>query len=319
MAAGRIVFVTGKGGVGKTTITAALGLAAASAGLSTLVVETAADGSLARLFNLQQLGFRPRPLVADLAGVAVDPQHLVRDYFSRLLKIPFLVERLLQSTSFRALTDAAPGVVEFLLLEHLSMWVDAPFWHRRQRFDLVLVDGPASGHMRKLLQVPRQLLNLVLAGPLRRTALHLEALLADPSRCLVVPVTLAEELAVQETLENWAVLRQELFLNVSRPVVNRVHPRRFSTAEIRKITSERNGGPLYDAARYAIAMRQEAERLTKVLHKTTGKRPTFVGENFAGTMTRDDLQRMGSRLLDALLKDAGWLPCQRAEERDVRP
>ncbi len=306
MAAGRVIFVTGKGGVGKTTITAALGLAAAGAGSRTLMIETAADGSLARLFQIEKLDSKPCWIADRLAAVAVDPQHLVRDYFSRLLRIPLLTNRLLDSASFRALADAAPGIVEFLLLEHVSTWVDASFWQRRQRFDLVIVDGPASGHMRKLLRVPRQLLGLVVAGPLRHAALHLESLLTNPDRCVVVPVSLAEELAVTETLETWAVLRQELFLPLSRPIINRVFPRRFSRSEIEKIARHEDGGPLFEAARYAIAMRQEAERHARALRRGTGKVPALVPEAFSGVITPSDLCRWGRRLLAELFTDAGW-------------
>ncbi|GIW45529.1 MAG: hypothetical protein KatS3mg077_2811 [Candidatus Binatia bacterium] len=312
MGAGRVIFVTGKGGVGKTTVAAALGLACAHAGARTLLIETAADGSLAQLFGLSRFPAAPRSIRDNLQGLSVEPERLVRDYFSRLLKLPFLTERLLQSASFRALTDAAPGIAEFLLLEHISSCVDASFWHRRQRFDLVVVDGPASGHMRKLLKVPRQMLNLVVGGPLRRTALHLEALLTDPSRCLVVPVSLAEELAVEETLETWAVLRQELFLPVARPVVNRVFPRRFSRAESNELRRWENGGPVVQAARYAISMREEAERHTRALRQGTGKVPLVLSEHFAGVFSLGDLLRYGRRLRKHLLAEAGWV---RATER----
>jgi hypothetical protein len=160
--------------------------------------------------------------------------------------------------------------------------------------------------MHKLLRVPRQLLNLVVAGPLRRTALYLEAVLGDPNRCLVVPVTMAEELAIEETRETWAVLRQELFLNVSRPVVNRIFPRRFSRAEAQEILHSANGGPLIEAARYAIAMREEAQQHVRRLHQITGKKPIVLPEHVAGPPGRTDLVHMGRRLAQALFSDAGW-------------
>lgn len=308
MGSGRVVFVTGKGGVGKTTITAALALGAAAQGHRSLVVETAGDGSLARLFRLEKFPSTPALIDDGLAGVAVDSRYLLRDYFSRLLKLPFLTKRLLESASFRALTDAAPGIAEFLVLEKISSWVDASYWHRRQRFDLVLVDGPASGHMHKLLRIPRQLLNLVVAGPLRRSALHLESLLKDPERCLVVAVSLAEELAVQETLETWALLRKELLLPVARPVVNRVFPRRFSRKDVEQLSRLTDGGPVVAAARYAVAMREEAERLASTLRHGTGKVPAIVAEHTAGDLTARELQRCGQRLFRELFSDAGWLP-----------
>lgn len=320
MSAGRVIFITGKGGVGKTTISAAVASALAARGDRTLVVETAGDGSLARLFDTDRLSAHPRELAPRLWGVHVDEVHLIRDYFSRLLKVPFLTARLLDSTSFRALTAAAPGIREFLLLERIATWVDAKFWQRQQRFEFVVVDGPASGHMRKLLRVPRQLLNLVVAGPLRRTALHLEALLTDSQRCVVVPVSLAEELAVQETIETWAVLRQELFLQVAPPVVNRVFPHRFSSSEAKAIAATPDRGPLLDAARYALGMHTEAQRHVRALRAATGQPPIVVAEHFSSMLDRRTLLRLGRQILRQIGRHTDWseLGEQPTAAREVR-
>lgn len=306
MSVGRVVFITGKGGAGKTTISAGLIRALVDRGAETLAVETAGDGSLARLFGRERFSPNPEKISPQTWGVYLDQTHLLRDYFSRLLKIPSLATRLLDSTSFRALTAAAPGVREFLLLERIATWVDARFWRRQQRFDFVVVDGPASGHMCKLLRVPRQLLNLVVAGPLRRTALRLEALLTDSQRCLVVPVSLAEELAVHETIETWAVLRQELFLHVAPPVVNRVFPRRFSASDVRRIAEPSNGGPLLEAARHALGMRAEAQRHVRALRAATGQAPIVVTENFSGAPDARSQLRLGRQILRRIGRQCEW-------------
>ena len=231
MSVRRLVFVTGKGGVGKTTVTAALAQRAAQQGRRTLIVETAADGSLAQLFGQRRLQATPRPLRAHLDAVHVDARQLVEEYFSSLLRFQFLSRRLLASNTFNALTAAAPGVTEFLLLEKLLEWIEPKSGARRRRYDLILVDGPATGHAVKLLSAPRNLATMVPGGPIGTTARKLLALFADHSCTQVVLVTLAEDLSVRETIETCDALEGDLALHVARPIVNRVFPRRFTKSE----------------------------------------------------------------------------------------
>src|SRR5437879_9164440 len=134
MQAARLVFVTGKGGVGKTAVAAALGQRAAETGQRTLIIETASDGRLAQLFGHRISDAAPRRLVAGLDAVRIDARQLVEEYFSRLLRFQWLSERLLSSNTFNALTAAAPGITEFLLLERILGWIEPGFGARRRRY-----------------------------------------------------------------------------------------------------------------------------------------------------------------------------------------
>jgi anion-transporting ArsA/GET3 family ATPase len=301
----RVLFVTGKGGVGKTTVSAALGLDAAHHGLRTLIVETASDGSLAQIFDQRSLGTTPHQLDAGLFGVRIDPRKLVEDYFTRLLRVPWLADRLLSSSTFSALTAAAPGITEFLLLERILEWLDPGFMRRRRRYDLIIVDGPATGHALKLLRTPRNITTMVPAGPLARTAARLLTLLGDPQRATVVLVSLAEEMAVRETLETHATLTSDLMLHVARPIVNRIFPRHFSAAESAQLDTYGNGGPVFAAARFAIAARREAERHVGLLRRTLGVSPILLRHVFAREVHAGDLRAMGRTLGRALERDSG--------------
>ncbi|MBI3786131.1 MAG: ArsA family ATPase, partial [Deltaproteobacteria bacterium] len=252
----RVVFVTGKGGVGKTTVAAALALYAVETGLRTLIIETAGDGSLAQIFQHRALGSSPQRLQPQLDAVRVDARQLVEEYFSKLLRFQWLADRLLSSNTFNALTAAAPGMTEFLLLERILEWIEPGITKRRQRYDLVIVDGPATGHAIKMLRTPRNLASLVPGGPLGKAARRLLTLLGDRRRVQVVLVSLPEEMAVRETIETYEILAGDLALHVARPVVNRVFPRNFTAAEAATIGAEQNGGPIVAAARFAIAARR---------------------------------------------------------------
>lgn len=304
MRAARLIFVTGKGGVGKTTVAAAVGQCAADSGRRTLIIETANDGSLAQLFGHRQLGVAPRRLQTRLDAVRVDARQLVEEYFSRLLRFQWLSDRLLSSQTFNALTAAAPGITEFLLLERILSWVDPGFGARRRSYDMVIIDGPATGHAVKLLRTPRTLATMVPGGPLGKTARALLALLADHQRAMVLLVSLPDDMAVRETIEALQVLEGDLALRVARPVINRVFPRHFSAAEAQQLSAPASNGasaPMLAAAQFAIACRREAERHVAQLRRASGVSPILLRQLFTPAVHAADLRRFSRTLSRVLL------------------
>ena len=294
----RLVFVTGKGGVGKTTVAAALAQHAADLGQRTLVIETASDGSLAQLFGHRRLSTVPQRLHAGVDGVHVDARQLVEEYFSRLLRFRWLADRLLSSTTFNALTAAAPGVTEFLLLEKMLGWLEPGFVSRRRGYDMIIVDGPATGHAVKLLATPRRIAAMVPGGPLGKTARRLLAVLGDHHRTQVLLVSLPEEMSVRETIETQHALAVDLALHVTRPVINRVFPRHFSSADAERIEHDTSlpEGPVRAAARFTIACRREAERNIAQMRRALGVSPVLLRQLFATEVHADDLRPFGRTL-----------------------
>ncbi len=302
----RVLFVTGKGGVGKTTVAAALGQRAAQLGQRTLIVETAGDGRLTQLFDRRPLGGAPQRLGMNLDAVRVDARELVEQYFARLLRFPILSRRLLSSNTFNALTAAAPGITEFLLLDKLLGWVEPPVGKRSRGYQLIIIDGPATGHALKLLRTPRMLATMVPGGPIGRTARTLLALLSDHQRTQALLVSVPEEMAVRETIETQQALEEDLALHVFRPVINRVFPRRFTAAEAKQIEPQGTAvhgplAPVLAAARYAIACRREAERHVAHLRRALGVNPVLLRQLFTAEVHAADLQRFGRTLARAVL------------------
>ncbi len=298
MGAARLIFVTGKGGVGKTTVAAALAQHAADLGQRVLVIETASDGSLAQLFGHRKLSTAPQRLQAGVEAVHVDPRHLVEEYFSRLLRFRWLSDRLLSSNTFNALTAAAPGVTEFLLLEKMLGWIEPGFTTRRRGYDVIIVDGPATGHAVKLLSTPRRIAAMVPGGPLGKTARRLLALLGDHRRTQVLLVSLPEEMAVRETIETQHALAVDLALHVPRPIINRVFPRHFNAAEADRIEHDASlpEGPVRTAARFAIACRREAERHIALMRRALGVSPILLRQLFAAEVHAGHLRPFGRTL-----------------------
>jgi anion-transporting ArsA/GET3 family ATPase len=220
----RLIVVTGKGGTGKTSVVAALGRAAARAGRRVLLVETGRDESLPRLLSRdgRAAGYAGRDYGAGLRSMRSDPYDALAEYLRLQLGVPPLVARVLQNRGFRQLMDAAPGWRELITLGKV--------WHLEQQtgsggeplHELVVVDAPATGHGLTFLDVPRVVVSAVRAGPLRRHAGDVEAMLKDPRDTLLLPVALPEELPARETAELVRRVHDALGVPVDRVVVNAV-------------------------------------------------------------------------------------------------
>jgi anion-transporting ArsA/GET3 family ATPase len=271
LAAQRLVVVTGKGGVGKTTVTAALARAAADAGRRVLAVEIG-RGRLGPLLGAATLGGEPTRVESGLAAAAIDPEEALRDFVEGVLRFRVLARRLLESTSFQVLAAAAPGLAEFLVLHRVLGWIDARrFGHSVH--DVVIVDAPASGHSLPLLAAPRTLGALARFGPVADLLRRIEVLLANPSATLVCVVTTPEELAIRETIE----LHRELVglgLAVAPPIVNALPPRRFTAADASALERLDAGAhPYVRAARFQIERRRHADAQVAALRSALAAAP----------------------------------------------
>lgn len=228
----RLVVVTGKGGVGKTAVACALAEAARRAGKRVLLVETALHEAVASRFERapRPLGHAGRALAPGLHALRIDPHEALAEYVRLQVGLGALTDRILKTDVFGQLLEAAPGWRELIVLGKI--------WHLEQRtdpagrplWDLLVVDAPATGHGLTFLDVPRVVAQAVRAGPLARHAGWVEALVHDPVRTLLLPVTLPEELPVRETIELVTRARGEIRIAVDRIVVNQMPSDRATAA-----------------------------------------------------------------------------------------
>lgn len=260
----RLLFVTGKGGVGKTTVAAALGTLAAEQGKRTLVCEVDAKGNLADFFEAGPTGFSPTAVNDRLFAMSMNTEESLKEYLSLQLKVPVLAKIGPLARTFDFVANAAPGVKEILTVGKLTWEV------REGHYDLVVVDAPASGHIVGQLAAPEAIKELVQVGLVRDQTGWMLDILGDPARTGVVIVAAAEEMPVQETIELVGRLETETIVDLAAVVVNRVLPELFNRGEqeifdrmqqpdARAALEQIADGPvtpLLDAAELAVTLRR---------------------------------------------------------------
>src|SRR6266545_2580714 len=205
----RVMIVAGKGGVGKTTVTATLAAAAADAGLSVLIVEVEGKSGLAACFGRPPLGYEETELAPSVRGRTLTPDEALLDYLENhgLRRIS---KRLVRSGALEVVSTAVPGKVKALELERAA--------------DLILIDAPAAGHAVSFLMSPRGLGDAVRVGPVSKQSTEVIEMLSDPARCQVILVTVPEETPVNELVDTAFQLEDRIGVQLGPVVVNACYP-----------------------------------------------------------------------------------------------
>jgi anion-transporting ArsA/GET3 family ATPase len=234
-----LVFITGKGGVGRTTVALAVALAAARGGRRVVLCELAGQSRATRLYGLDAVrpGHEAR-LEDGLWATTIEPVGALEEWAARQTGSRRLVAPLARSGSFAAFVNAAPGARELVAmakaweLGRRERWVKG-----RGGYDCVVVDGPASGHGVGMLRTPRTFAEIARVGPIASQARTVSALLEDPARSALLAVAQPAELAVSETLDLEKRIVAALGRGLDTVVVNGVLPRRFSAPEVARLVA----------------------------------------------------------------------------------
>jgi anion-transporting ArsA/GET3 family ATPase len=250
----KLLVITGKGGVGKTTIAAAMGLLASSSGRRTIVVEVGQESRLPRLFGVP--ASRPgveTQLRQDLSSISIDPDRALLEWLQALGgRVSGRV--LASSGTFQYFAAAAPGAKELVAM--VKIWRLTRGGGRGKHsdgYDLVVLDAPATGHALGMLGSAQTFGAIARVGPIAGQTREVQQLLETPSHSAYVAVTLATEMAVTEVLELQEGLHRQLGRELSAVIVNSLLPRRFTPQELSQIKSlsQRTADP---AAHQSAAM-----------------------------------------------------------------
>jgi anion-transporting ArsA/GET3 family ATPase len=298
-AASRLLIVAGKGGVGKTTVTAVCALAAARMGARVLAVELDEGGPLGALLGHDRaLGYEPVRLVdvedsqGAVDGRLIVPGDALADYL-REHGLGRLTNRLLRTGVLDVVATAAPGIDDILVLGKLKQLerVDrASGGH-----DLIVLDAPAAGHAVTFLRSASGLAESVRSGPVLTQALDVLELLRDPHRCQVLLVTLAEETPVNEVIETAFALEEDVGVHLGAVVVNGLYPELALD-----INGRTRSTALLDAARFRLSrqaqQREQVDRLVAALPLPRMELPF----RFTAGLAAADVDALAVTLLDEI-------------------
>lgn len=300
----RLILVVGKGGVGRSTVAAAIAGRCAAQGKRTLLYEVSANDRFGDYFGKPPVGPEPSQLAPHLWAINATPASALAEYGLMILRWKSVYEMVFENRVSRAFLRAIPGLDDYALLG--KAWFHTTEEKRgKPVWDTVVFDMPASGHSISMLRVPWVIVETVPEGPLTRDARTVKALLCDPARTAAVLVTLAEEMPVNEAIElegkmtALGILPQQL-------VVNQVFPPHFPPGTpvarmLDALVADRAAlapplAPLVAHAELSRARRQLNERYLAELHK---RATTKVGELpmlFAQTLGPAEVAQLGERL-----------------------
>lgn len=293
-----LIVVTGKGGVGKSTVALALGLAAAERDKRTIVCEVAGQETASRVFRRAEVGFNEVEMRPNLWAISIDPDQSLREYLLLQLRVRAARDLLVRSRIFGYLAAATPGLKELVTIG--KIWELAQpdrKVKRAQRYDLVIVDAPATGHGIGFLQTPRTFANIARVGPIKSQAEQLDALVTDHSRTGVAIVSLPEEMPVNESAALEERLQADVGVAVDQVYMNALYPERFDKDDAAALEQALEEGDGLGAAairaalsqhRRARSQRAQLQRLRRRV-KTPIKTLPFV---FKPELGIDELTRL---------------------------
>jgi hypothetical protein len=306
----RLVVVTGKGGVGKSTVSAALALLATRAGKRVLVCEVNAQERVAPLLGALPSGTTAHQVRPGLSSLVVTPGAALREYGLMVVRFQAVYDAVFENRFVRHFLRVVPSLGELVMLGKMLHEARAER-DGRPRWDLVIVDAPSTGHAVQLLRVPGAMLGTVPPGPLRSDAAWMQDWLLDPARTALAVVTLPEEMPVTEAIELDQQLRAQVGLAPAALVVNAMPARRFDAGEAARLQVLGAGappaGPAARAGRLQAARAEAAGRELARARAALALPTTLLPLLAAPTWGAPEVERLADALAAPAPGEPAWI------------
>lgn len=233
----RVILITGKGGVGKSAVSASLALLGARAGKKTLVVELGGQSVMSTYLGGERSSYLPSRRGHQLFSVTLTPPECMEEYLTRELHSHRLYKMVFQNEYVAPFVQAVPALEDLVYIGKIMDLERDRLAQGQPAWDLIVVDGPPTGQGLNLLRVPQAIMDMTRVGPMYKNTRIIHDLITDPARMAVCLVTLAEEMPVNETLEMYQVLKGEIGVPFGPLFVNEVRRRYFEGEEIEALES----------------------------------------------------------------------------------
>jgi anion-transporting ArsA/GET3 family ATPase len=303
--------VCGKGGVGRSTVAAAIASATARRGRKTLLFESNANDRFGTFFGTSPVGTDIVKLAPNLHAVNTTPAAALEEYGLMVLRFKRVYKMVFENRVTRYFLRAIPGLDDYAVLG--KCWYHATGGKKKPKWDTVVFDMPASGHSLSMLRIPKVILETVPEGPLTRDARDLRQLLLDPDRTGLVLVTLAEEMPANEANELATLMKEQVDLDVAHLVINQIYPDRFPAdspenailgaleSHVAKVADvPTDVANLSAHAGLAHSRRQLNERYITQLYKTVPAPHTLLPYLFAPALGHPEIDTLSELLEESL-------------------
>jgi anion-transporting ArsA/GET3 family ATPase len=220
----RLLIISGKGGVGKSTLCCAFALSASRLGKRVLIVEMDENERISRLFGTPEVGYEGAFVHPNIFVKNLLPSFAMDEFVKSQVSVKAVARQILESPIYKYFVAAAPGLKEFVTLGKIMMLEEEKDRHGEPKYDVIIVDAPATGHGVAFLRVPFAAVDVLKVGWVQKQAARIIDLITDPARTMLNIVTLPEEMPVNETIEMCASVRELLGIPIGYIVINSVYP-----------------------------------------------------------------------------------------------
>ena len=307
----RFIVIGGKGGVGRTTVSAALATVLARQGKRVLLAHVRTQLRMDRLLGCGVIDETIRHVEPNLWAVNMNPRAALRERGMMVLKLESVYRAVMENRLVKHFLKAVPSLDEYSMLG--KAWFHTTEMREgKPRFDTVVFDGQATGHLITMLRIPRVILESVPEGPLTRDALEIQEMLTDPRRTNIWIVTLAEEMPASESLDLYDAAVDDLKITPSRLIINGLYTDEFERAPHIATALDQLAGmedldpamsPMVDSAVTLRARRAINRRYLDILRDKIPLPVTELPHLFVPQLDRDSLNVLAARIEESLSKE----------------
>lgn len=304
----RLIIVGGKGGVGRTTVSAALAIAFAKMGRKTLVAHVRCERcerQLGRLLGASRVDDEIRQVNQNLWAVNMTPQAAIREMGLMVLRFRSIYRAVLENRIVKSFLRALPALDDYSMIGKAWYHTTETLDTGKHRFDSVIFDGPATGHLVSMLRIPQVILDSVPEGPLTADARRAQELLTDPKLAAMVIVTLAEEMPVSETIDLFQITKNDLNIHVENIIVNQLYPQDINRDKLHKLFNEPAAQPLHCLIQ-ATKMIEERSTLNEHYREKLASRIALpqihLPHLFQPNLSREDIEPLVEELIKGIKK-----------------
>ncbi len=268
----RLLIISGKGGVGKSTICAALGLSAASFGKRVLIVEMDEKERISRLFGSPEVGYDGAFVCDDIYVRNLQPMFAMDEFVRTQVTMKRIANQIIGSQIYRYFVAAAPGLKEFVTLGKITMLEEEKLRGQKPKYDLIILDAPATGHGIAFLRVPFAAADTLNVGWVRKQADRIINLITDPKKTMLNIVTLPEEMPVNETMEMTESVRDLLGIPIGHIIINSVFPQILKKSEIALFNNMKKRAQANGLKKLTMAEKKYVDVMFECLDSAMGRR-----------------------------------------------